>query len=305
MDGRVLVANRVCQLESNSLDTNLDEVLDNHVDSLDCPKFSDEIKLLTKLYLGINMIKEATTPGMKVYNLRLREAKSIISDLSDDRYPGRMKMILLTSLNLVMPYVLDKLKDSNKAKSLLNSFRYSWMTMENAKDVLKAINVFNFLMFLRDGRYLNLQNRVMGLTPCVEDRYYGFNIAINRIQMQIIHRETTWKYLAEFIMTISPYINLRWLKNKSSQLSNLIMTDNATMEKCNLAEKFKHSSSDNCAICSKQPFNPHSIGCRHIFCYYCLESNYLSDTSQGYRCKECNQVTRDKNDVVSIKIYNV
>lgn len=304
MEDNIRLATRVCQLESNSLDEGFNEILEDCVDRLEYPKLSDELKLLSKLYVSVNLWKYHTTPGRQVYNITLQDSKWISGDILKNHHPHRLKLVLMSVMNLIVPYLIQKLIINTKARRLISSVRYQWMTLENTTTAFKAITLLNFLIFLSEGKYLTIQDRLLGILPGVKDKYYGANIAINRVQMQIIHRETLWKYLAEFLITITPYVNITWIKNKTVLLSSMFnIDDKKDTANIALAERYNKKNYLSCGECSKQPYNPHSIGCRHVFCYYCIESKHLSDTSQGYNCQECNYKTVNKSDVVPIKVY--
>uniref|UniRef100_A0A8W8JVT9 RING-type domain-containing protein n=1 Tax=Magallana gigas TaxID=29159 RepID=A0A8W8JVT9_MAGGI len=55
---------------------------------------------------------------------------------------------------------------------------------------------------------------------------------------------------------------------------------------------YRHEDTDidglrvmECAVYEDVPTNPQEIGCSHLFCYYCVQSNYKADP--GFSCRRC------------------
>lgn len=306
----IRIANRVCQLETNILDVEFNKILDNYVDGLELNRYSDEVKLITKLYLSSNLIlNDFSTVGMKVFNMSLYDSSSMINRNPELTVvePKKIKLISLTAFNLLLPYVMNQAKDSDIARKAISSLEYPWLSPDNIEAMIRMLKVINFVVFLREGKYLNIQRRLLGLVPGIDDKYYGVNLGHNHVQMQMIHRATILKSFAEFLTILIPSINGTWLKNKSFKLISWLKPNSSIDESSSLSEsiglKYGQKNYSICGICSKQPFNPRSIGCRHVFCYYCINSQYLIDPSDGYKCRVCNYKTSDDRDVIPIKVY--
>lgn len=295
MDDTIRPASRVFQLEAHNLDYEFNKLVDQHVESLDIPLVSEEVKLLLKLYIFGNHIKNYTTVGLNFFNLALYDSKSLENDLLKDK-PRSYKLVLLAACNLVLPYVLRSRGEvkNRLEKACLEKLKLPWLNLENMAMTLRSLNILNFLVFLWEAKYLHLQNRLVGIMPGLTHQDYCNNVSINKAQMELINRDIIWRALAEFLSTILPYINKDSIKNHVLRLIGLIPKMNRELK---LSEKFGGQEQNNCAICGKQPFNPLVIGCRHVFCYYCLHSRYLSDQTDGYVCLLCKYSTRDQPQV--------
>lgn len=298
MDIDVRLANRVCQLEAQSLDGEFNSMIDRVLESLDIPIVAEETKLLLKLYTYVRQMESSSTTGMKVYNLSLFNSNSRNDNLLMDR-PQRYKLILLATSNFILPYLLKRyeyLKRHINIK-IINQLRLDWLTLENMTMLIKSLNVINFLTFLQEGKYSSLSDRILGIVPGVSVKDYYVNLSVNQVQMETMNRELILKSLAELLTAFIPYLNTYKLKNSIFKvlrpLTGEIMIGNNP-----------RTYPLNCAICNKQPFNPHLIGCKHVFCYYCIHSNHLSDTSVGYLCPSCNFSTKDSTLVQRYKVLS-
>lgn len=297
MDEEKRLANRVFQLEANGLDHDFNTTLDNFIDGIDIPRLSEEIKLLLRLYLYSSYIKENTSVGMKVYNMSY-------CDTSKERTmmtPSKLKLVLLAACNLLAPYLQ---KRANRLESIIDrshfvqGLKIPWLRMDNVIMLMKTLSVINFFTFLRVGKYLTLTERMLGLSSVMSDEDYFNGIYMNRVQMELMYRETVWKALAEFLTSVVPLINKDSIKGKLLKFTGMAPKMSSELK---LSEKLLKES-NKCAICNMQPFNPYVIGCRHVFCYYCLFTKYLSCPDDGFACLLCKYSTKDKSNVQRYKV---
>lgn len=296
------IANRVTQLESHQLDKELHDMIENVIEQLEIPLYSEELKSILKIYLYYNYVRTNSTPGMRVYNMNYCDINKSSSN-GNPPDPSRYKLVMLAAINIIGPYTTRR---SRLIKNLMNHYRISdplklsWVNLDNASLILKTLNVFNFLAFLRQGKYLTVPERILGITSTLLNKDYPTNVQLNRIQMDYMYRETVWRVLSEFLTTVLPMINLEKVKNQVSKLTSAVPN---LKSEISISEKLqRESNSKKCAICLKQPFNPYVIGCRHVFCYYCLQSKYLSDPSNGYVCLACEFKTLDHDNLQRYKL---
>lgn len=299
------VASRVFQLEARCLDDEFGSVIDQSVDGLSIPKLSEELKLLMKLFTSINHIKDDSTIGMKVYNMRYSDGVSNCNKTSAE-HPRHYKLLLLTCSNLILPYLVRRSAKLNQILNVILSrhLNLKWLTIDNLAMAAKFLSVINFIEFLRDGRYLTIQERLFNLLPTINEQDYFRGISLNKVQMELLYRETVWKVIAGFLTTVIPLINLTRIKNNALRATGLMPQAKSTG--LNLAEKIMaQSGSNKCGICKKQVYNPYIIGCRHLYCYYCISSSYLSDPTPGYVCLQCNYSTKDSSQVQRYRIHQL
>ncbi|XP_039277202.1 peroxisome biogenesis factor 2 isoform X2 [Nilaparvata lugens] len=146
--------------------------------------------------------------------------------------------------------------------------------------VICMASFLNLIVFLREGRYPTLIDRILGLEPAVgssQSRSIGY---------RYMTRELLWHGFMELITFTLPLVNFRYFKRK---LISLIYTDKNSMKSCRFdGSRFELTLKTRCAICQQVPIRPHHISCRHVFCYYCIQSNFCAD--QNFECPECGQL---------------
>lgn len=267
------LSSRVLKLESHYLNDEFTRILDQYVDGFAPSSKSEEVKLLVKLYINWVLINEKTTLGMKIFNIKYQESRG--SNLIE---PNRLKLLLLTACTSFFPYL---------------SRLYS-RKLEHFDTTFTSLRILNFFLFLRGGQLLLIE-RLLGLKQAVNEDDYHRARTINKVQMELLNREIIWKTLAELISFLIPLVNVEYIKNTSLRWAGLMSLESS---KSSLAETVMYEKqSSNCAICDKQPFNPYTIGCRHLFCYYCLQSKYLLDPTNGYTCLICKYCIKDRTEV--------
>lgn len=281
-------ANRVFQLEANELDNELNNTVDQLVDELGLSSLSDELRFILKGYLSLNHITRNATVGMKLYGMKFCEVDQNNGYVLAKRY----KLILLSLCNVIASYMvkrhhkLEKIVDNGLSRSL----KLEWLTVDNARLLLRVFNIINFLIFLRKGKHISLVGNLFGLIVGMPTDLYYSGVVFNKYQMEYMYRETIWKAIADLLTTTVPYINIGKLRNRF----NSIIHKSKEADNTKLQDVISRGKNMNqCAICEKQPFNPYMIGCKHVFCYYCLHATYLSDPATGFNCNKCNYSTKD------------
>lgn len=286
-DHKMRLANRVFQLEAHRLDNELYRIIDQFVDQLDLPFLRNEAKLLFKLYICANHLKQNRTIGMKIFSI-------IFSDTKIDSSSNtilKFKLISLAICDLILPYLMVRYEKLEQSVKLPHPI----LTLENINILHKTLKVFNFLAFLRTGMYSLIQERLLGLSLVMPEEKYYDNMCINYAQMELMGLESIWSKLAELLNTAIPYINMEKIKNMSLKLTSFASNKDIDLK---LSEKlFNKEYTSKCAICNNQPFNPHIIGCRHVFCYYCIQAKYQADKASGYTCSLCNHKAIDETQL--------
>ncbi|XP_062841343.1 peroxisome biogenesis factor 2 [Trichomycterus rosablanca] len=152
-----------------------------------------------------------------------------------------------------------------------SGFQKAQRALASLSGMAKAASLLNFLFFLRSGSFPTLTERLLGVRP-VFVRPQG----AREINFQYMNRELLWHGFAEFIIFLLPLLNVWKLKAKAFGLFSF------SDQSGNQAESSGHSE---CAICTEWPIMPHSIGCGHVFCYYCIKSRAVADAF--FSCPKC------------------
>lgn len=139
--------------------------------------------------------------------------------------------------------------------------------------LLKLCGLLNFLVFLQQGRFATLTERVLGIQAV-----FGRPQGVRQLGFDYMNRELLWHGFAEFLIYLLPFINLQKIKLKISSwcvpVAGLPSSEQAAAAQCR-----------ECSLCGEWPSLPHTIGCSHVFCYYCIKSNYLHDLD--FTCPKC------------------
>ncbi|NXT47579.1 PEX2 factor, partial [Pluvianellus socialis] len=139
--------------------------------------------------------------------------------------------------------------------------------------LLKLCGLLNFLIFLQKGTFATLTERVLGIRSvfCKQQ-------SVRQVGFEYMNRELLWHGFAEFLIYLLPFINVQKLKLKISSwclpIAGLSNSENTLAAHCK-----------ECSLCGEWPTMPHTIGCPHVFCYYCIKSNYLLD--MYFTCPKC------------------
>ncbi|KAK2161299.1 hypothetical protein LSH36_119g08041 [Paralvinella palmiformis] len=159
----------------------------------------------------------------------------------------------------------------------------------------KVAALVNFLVFLTRGHYLYLMERLLGIRSVFPSPQ-----GVRQIGFEYMDRELLWHGFAvskslstEFLFFILPLINFNKVKNFLTR--HLLPSSNVKSSSTRTDLDYKE-----CAVCGLWPYNPQEIGCRHIFCYYCIKSNYAADGA--YCCPVCGQNVPSAEHIKRVEI---
>ncbi|OCT76914.1 peroxisome biogenesis factor 2 [Xenopus laevis] len=154
------------------------------------------------------------------------------------------------------------------------SFQRTKYFLNAISGLLKFGALLNFLIFLQQGKFATLTERLLGIRSV-----FSRPQDVRQVGFEYMNREILWHGFAEFLIFLLPLINTQKLKSK-------------LFSWCKPAKS--HGVSDpslavickECCLCGEWPAMPHTIGCSHVFCYYCIKSNYMSD--MYFTCPKCS-----------------
>lgn len=249
------------QLDSESLNKSLDTEIGNQINELlrllDCKqleRFGSELKLLANLFVWYQTVqRRQSTVGHTVFGLKF-------ADL-----PAHKRYVQLFC-SVIYPFVEQKLEATGSVH------------FTQLQKTFRLFNFINFLLFLRTGNYLNFWYRLFRIEP-------QFTGALNLQQAtyEFMNRELVWSTAIDFLTFIIPIVDLNksWTKFKSLFVNERSFRLNALDRPISRDER--HYA--KCAICADSPIDPHEIGCAHVYCYYCLASQF--ELGGGLTCFQC------------------
>ncbi|XP_069777265.1 peroxisome biogenesis factor 2 isoform X2 [Narcine bancroftii] len=234
--------------------------------------FEPELKTFLQLLLWrFTVYSQNATVGQTLLNIRYK------NDLSQgQKYKPmiRRQKLQYAFCTIGGKWLQERLLDlfSNcSPESIIYKFKYF---INFVVGFLKIAGLVNFFIFLQKGNYATLPERLLGIRA-VFCRSHG----VRQVGFEYMNRELLWHGFAEFLMFLLPLINTRKLKVVVSSwflpVGHFQENDGTLSIHCK-----------KCAICGDWPTLPHVIGCKHVFCYYCIQSNYLSDVY--FTCPKCS-----------------
>ncbi|KAM4718215.1 peroxisome biogenesis factor 2 isoform 2-T2 [Anableps anableps] len=138
----------------------------------------------------------------------------------------------------------------------------------------KFATLINFLVFLRNGRHPVLAERITGAQTV-----FSKPIVVRDVTYQYMNRELLWHGFAEFLIFLLPLVNLR--KLKAAVLLHVLGGKRSDEERTREAQDVWK----DCGLCGEWPTMPHTVGCQHVFCYYCIKSHSIADAY--LTCPKC------------------
>lgn len=165
----------------------------------------------------------------------------------------------------------------------------AWTLLRSCETALNVASLLNFLVFLRQGKYRSLLERVLSARLV----YQRANMA-RAISFEYLNRQLVWHELSELLLFVLPLINVTRLKRMIiNQWPSLRAATAKHLQRASGLEAQPPAATEQsmpgpCAICGAReiavPFN--ALPCSHVFCYYCLRTNCESDYK--FTCPECS-----------------
>lgn len=140
--------------------------------------------------------------------------------------------------------------------------------------VAQIASLVNFLVFLRKGQHPVLAERIVGARAV-----FSKTDAVRDVTYQYMNRELLWHGFADFLIFLLPLINTR--KLKMAVYSLLFGREGAQQG----GAREGSGVWKECGLCGEWPTMPHTVGCGHVFCYYCIKSHSVADPY--FTCPKC------------------
>nr|XP_061810175.1 peroxisome biogenesis factor 2-like [Nerophis lumbriciformis] len=287
---------RISQLDALELDSALEQLLwtqfshcfQNFRPGLLTP-LEPELKALLQLLLWrFTLYPDSTTVGQSLLSLRYRNTLSSSNRYEPLSHRQKLALVLLTivprwiqerSHNLQMFFGLTSGAPVSEGfqKTLCNCMTLIF-------GVSRLASLVNFLVFLRKGNHPVLAERIIGAQAV----YSKPNVSRD-ITYQYMNRELLWHGFAEFLIFLLPLINMG--KLKATVYSMVFGGDKSEAD----VARNKEGAWKNCTLCGDWPTMPHTLGCPHIFCYYCIKSHSIANNC--ITCPKCGAEARQLEPV--------
>ncbi|KAM9337223.1 peroxisome biogenesis factor 2 [Symphorus nematophorus] len=279
---------RISQLDALELDSALEQLLwtqfsqcfQNCRPGLLTPLEPELRALLQLLVWRFTLYSGSATVGQSLLSLRYHNILS-----SSPRYrPLSRKQKLGLALLAAGPRWLQERSHSlllclglspgvpERDGGLLQQNLRSCLTLVSS--IAQLASLINFLVFLRKGRHPVLAERIIGARAV-----FSKPNVVRDITYQYMNRELLWHGFAEFLIFLLPLINTR--KLKATVYSIVFGGESADGDGATEGQ----GVFTECGLCGEWPTMPHTVGCRHVFCYYCIKSHSIADAY--LTCPKC------------------
>ncbi|XP_068839974.1 peroxisome biogenesis factor 2 isoform X1 [Capricornis sumatraensis] len=233
-------------------------------------RFEPEVKAFLWLFLWrFTIYSKNATVGQSVLNIQYQ------NDLSPNlsyQPPSRNQKLWYAVCTIGGKWLEERCYDLFRNRHIA-SFRKAKQCVNLVVGLLKLGGLINFLIFLQRGKFATLTERLLGIHSVFHKPQ-----SVRELGFEYMNRELLWHGFAEFLIFLLPLINVQKLRAKLSlwcvPLTGAPGSDNT------LATSGRH-----CSLCGEWPTMPHTIGCEHVFCYYCVKSSFLFDVS--FTCPKC------------------
>ena len=250
---------RVDQLDASELDQNIADILQHQflqiftpLESLRIQQLEPELKALIRFLLW----KYSLGTGDCTFGQRMLS----LTYTQSSRTPVQKAGLFFTLV--VTEWLMDR-GDWLSSKFPTIAPLHKWL--EHSTTALKLLSLLNFIVFLIQGCYPTLKERLLGL-QLVPTRPQ----TLRDVSHSYMTREIMWHGFSEFLFFILPHFNLFALWSRIKRLCSTVTTDHQL-----------------CAFCETTPTMPHLSNCGHMYCYYCLAANLKANSK--FSCFVCNQ----------------
>lgn len=228
-----------------------------------------ELKALLQLLVWrFTMYSRSATVGQTLLNIRYHNTL-----VAGQKYRSlsRRQKLWFALLTVGEKWLKERSLSLLLSHGAHSGFQKARQALALVSSAVKVASLLNFMLFLQSGTFPTLTERMLGVRPVfVRDQ------GAREINFHYMNRELLWHGFAEFLIFLLPLINVWKLKTRVSAL--LSISDHSDQK----SESVRRSE---CGICAEWPIMPHSIGCSHVFCYYCVKSHTAANVF--FTCPKC------------------
>ncbi|CAG8657978.1 8119_t:CDS:2 [Ambispora leptoticha] len=309
---------RVSQLDADSLDNELFGLLKEQLLTafglFSAKTFEPELLALLQLVLyRFSIYESGATYGAQLQNLKYRnEKRHVVQSTSADDPLSKFQRISYGAMTIGGQYVWMRLNRLMTAQGwgefAENDIRrVFWKFMQKIENIYRTLSLANFLIFLYDGKYRSLIDRILFMRLV-----YARRTTNRQVSFEFLNRQLVWHAFTEFLLFLMPLINLRKLKNimkrmllptsytKSNTLNFLPAQICAI---CYENQTSSSSSSSHSSANASKLNNPYETNCGHKYCYYCIKSKLILEDGT-WQCLRCGEEVKSIQRAIEIGNYD-
>ncbi|XP_053602719.1 peroxisome biogenesis factor 2 [Plodia interpunctella] len=260
---------RVTQLDAVHLDNQVEELFKQQI--FQAAKFLEpgflqailpELELLIRTWIfRYSFYNKKSTFGQEMLSLKYK-TDNITSS----------KLYWYFGYRIGLKYIKDRALYSFTSNIRVQNVIHKIETFQLIGDIL------NFLRFIQSGKY-----------PLLIDFILGLELTADKLTREDLTdfswtRELLWHNFIELIGTAISLMNMFGLRNKLTTVLKYVWWRKHAKSSTIPGEAVM-THNTVCGCCSNKPVLPYTMGCSHIFCYYCLVANKTVD--QDFACPKC------------------
>ncbi|XP_075069783.1 peroxisome biogenesis factor 2 [Mixophyes fleayi] len=235
-------------------------------------RFEPEIKAFLWLFLWrYTVYSKNATVGQSILNIHY---KNDLSQTKKYRPLNKQQKVWFALITVGGKWLEERSYDLFSNHPFGSSFPRAKYCINVVFGLLKICGLLNFLIFLQQGKFATLFERLLRIRSV-----FSKPQDVRQVGFEYMNREILWHGFAEFLIFLLPLINMQKLKSKLFSWCKPIRGSRHVDPSVAVICK-------ECCLCGEWPTMPHTIGCAHVFCYYCIKSNYMSD--MYFTCPKCS-----------------
>lgn len=196
---------------------------------------------------------------------------------------------VLRLLKRLIKFVFSKVSTSQTSEDTSSYGQALNRVIDTISKVYKSLSFLNYILFLINGKYLKLWERIFSFRPVYNNPQYMLQ---SNMSTDASIREELWQ----------TYFSLFRLGNSLFDFQKLVKF---IKKKTELGKKpgigLASSEVDirTCGICKNEPVTAHrsllksESQCRHVFCYFCIKQALAESRGGQYTCTICSRSVCD------------
>ncbi|KAI8990324.1 Pex12 amino terminal region-domain-containing protein [Pilobolus umbonatus] len=299
---------RVSQLDADILDIELVDILKEQLWSalslfnpLIKEKYEPELLGLLNLVLfKLSVYDTSATYGAQLQNLKFRNERKHsgpLEAIAQDAPLTNGQKLAYGIFTVGGQYVWSRVnryitsKGWGELDESDTKYRIYYL-LQTGEKYWKAFSLVNFLVFLWNGKYRTLIDRVLAMRLVYSKK------SVNRqVSFEFLNRQMVWHAFTEFLLFLVPLINIEKLKMK---LMRTLLPKSYLVS----SKGYDQLPASQCAICHDSTstektgpigqmrdltvHNAYITQCGHQYCYYCIQSK-ISIFGDEWPCLRCGE----------------
>lgn len=291
MDDEAVPALRVSQLDSATLDTEIENILGAQlrkvlelIPGVDVSWLEPELDAAVKSFFWYYVFrKDGASVGQKMMDMSYRQLTNSILG-TGTKWAYFIFTIILPWIRQRLPSLISWARDDRRIR-MERSLEY-W------ESLVEMANLLHFLWFINRGGFRTILERILRIRSVHNDQPY-----LEDLDTELTERELLWHGFSDILIFFIPLLNYRrfynFMKRFGRRIRRSWTKDQNPIEDSAIEKKVRRQDILSiCGYCQQTPpIVPCHLGCGHVYCYYCLSANLKADSN--FSCLLCGHLKTD------------